>query len=182
LDEIEKANERVLDIFLQVLDEGFLHDAFGRKVNFETMIIIATSNAGALTIKKMVEIGINPADMEKKVIDSVMEDKVFRPEFINRFDDVVIFAPLANEDVLRVTQLLLDKFAQQVSGDQDITLEFASDVAAQVVARGFDPVFGARSLHHYIDNVIADVLAKKMIKGNVRRGEKIYFVVDDMNI
>lgn len=182
LDEIEKANERVLDIFLQVLDEGFLHDAFGRKVSFETMIIIATSNAGALTIKKMIEMDMNPADMEKKVIDSVMEDRVFRPEFINRFDDVVIFAPLANEDILHVTQLLLDKFAQRVAEDQDITLEFAADVAAQVVARGFDPVFGARSLHHYIDNVIADVLAKKMIKGNVRRGENVYFTIDDMNI
>ncbi len=114
LDEVEKANERVLDVFLQVLDEGFLHDAFGRKVNFENTIIIATSNAGALTIKKMVEMGLNPADHHKKVLDAVLEEKTFRPEFVNRFDNTVIFGPLSHDDALQITQLLLKKFAARM--------------------------------------------------------------------
>lgn len=181
LDEIEKANERVLDVFLQVLDEGFLHDAFGRKVNFENTIIIATSNAGALTIRKMVEMGMNPAEHQKKVIDAVLEEHVFRPEFINRFDNAVIFNPLTPDDALKITQLLLAKFAKRTAQAQDITLSFDDDVATVILRDGFDPVFGARSLERYIDDTVADALAKKLIAGNVRRGETVHFTVADMD-
>ncbi len=181
LDEIEKANERVLDVFLQVLDEGFLHDAFGRKVNFENTIIIATSNAGALTMRKMVEMGMNPADHHKKIVDAVLEEKVFRPEFVNRFDNTVIFGPLTQDDALQVTRLLLTKFSARTAREQDITLTFADDVAEVILREGFDPVFGARSLGRYIDDTIADALAKKLIAGNVRRGETVHFAVEDMD-
>lgn len=181
LDEIEKANDRVLDVFLQVLDEGFLHDAFGRKVNFENAIIIATSNAGALTIKKMVEMGIDPSEQEKRVIDAVLEERVFRPEFVNRFDNTVIFAPLTIEEAVQITELLLAKFSRRVAKDQDIALTFDDDVATNIVQHGFDPVFGARSLEHYIDDTVADALAKKLIAGNVRRGETVHFGVADMD-
>jgi ATP-dependent Clp protease ATP-binding subunit ClpA len=182
LDEIDKANPRVLDLFLQILDEGFAHDAFGRKVSFNTMIIIATSNAGALTIKKMVEMDINPADMEKKVVDVIINDGIFRPEFINRFDDIVIFDPLAGDDVHSIAQLLLEKFADRVADEHNIDIDFDPEIAREIIRRGYDPVFGARSLARFIDDKIADVLAKKLITGNVRRGEHLRFSVLDMEV
>lgn len=180
LDEIERSNERVQDLFLQVLDEGFLHDAFGRKVTFDTTIIIATSNAGAPIIKKMIDMKMDPGDIEKKVLDAVMESRAFRPEFLNRFDDVVIFMPLTAQDVHRVANMILDVFAQRVAQEHDIVLQFDEMIADTVIERGFDPVFGARSLHHYVDAVIGDALAKKIIVGNVKRGEKVFFNVSDL--
>lgn len=182
LDEIEKADARVLDVFLQVLDEGYLHDAFGRKVIFTTMIIIATSNAAAITIKKMIENGIADDAMKKKVIDTIINSGVFRPELLNRFDDVVIFHPLNKEHILNVTKMLLDQFSVRMAKEQYITVSFDEAVVQKIVDRGFDPVFGARSLIRYIDDAIADALAKKIIAGNVHRGEVIRFGVADMDL
>lgn len=182
LDEIEKANPRVLDIFLQVLDEGFLHDAFGRKVSFTTMIIIATSNAAAVTIKKMIENGIADDAMKKKVIDTIIDSGAFRPELLNRFNDVAIFHPLGDAHVKDVTRLLLKKFSARMEEDQHITVVFDDAVVERVIADGFDTVFGARSLIRYIDDTIADALAKKLIKGNVHRGETVRFGVGDMDV
>ncbi len=181
LDEIEKANPRILDIFLQVLDEGFLHDAFGKKVSFTTMIIIATSNAAAITIKKMIKDGIKDDVMKKKVIDTIIDSGAFRPEMLNRFDDVIIFHPLNDDHVLDVARMLLDKFSKRMEDEQHISVIFDEEVTQEVVKKGFDPVFGARSLIHYIDDSIADALAKKLIKGNVTRGETIQFTVADMD-
>ncbi len=181
LDEIEKANPRVLDIFLQVLDEGFLHDAFGKKVNFTTMIIIATSNAAAITIKKMIKDGIKDDAMKKKVIDTIIDSGTFRPEMLNRFDDVIIFHPLDDDNVSDVARMLLDKFSMRMEDEQHITVVFDEDVVQEIIKKGFDPVFGARSLIHYIDDSIADALAKKLIKGNVTRGETMQFTVADMD-
>ncbi len=181
LDEIEKANPLVLDLFLQVLDEGFLHDAFGRKVSFTSMIIIATSNAGSLIIKKMIEMGINPKDAEKKVIDAVIEGGFFRAEFINRFDDVVIFEPLRGEMVQSVAVMLLEQFAHRVGEEQHITLAFDPEVANHIIEKGYNPIFGARSLAHFIDDAISDALAKKLIMGNIHRGETVRFGIADMD-
>jgi len=181
LDEIEKANPRVLDIFLQILDEGFLHDAFGRKVSFTTMIIIATSNAAAIMIKKMIENGIESDVMKKKIVDVIIDSGAFRPELLNRFDDVVIFHPLGDAHIPQVTQMLLAKFAKRVDRDQHITVMFDDGVAEEIITKGFDPVFGARSLIHYIDGTISDALAKKLIAGNIHRGETVQVTVDDMD-
>ncbi|PID51861.1 MAG: hypothetical protein CR972_04970 [Candidatus Moraniibacteriota bacterium] len=182
LDEIEKANSHVLDIFLQVLDEGFLHDAFGRKVSFTTMIIIATSNAAAIVIKKMIENGIKDDVMKKKVIDTIIANGSFRPELLNRFDDVVIFHPLSENHIVEVTKMLLANFSVRMEKEQYITVIFSSGVAEKIVENGFDPVFGARSIIRYIDETIADVLAKKLIVGNVHRGETIHFSVTDIDL
>jgi ATP-dependent Clp protease ATP-binding subunit ClpC len=182
LDEIEKANPRILDVFLQVLDEGFLHDAFGRKVNFTTMIIVATSNAAAVHIKKMIENGIKDDQMKKKVVDTIINSGAFRPELLNRFDDVVIFHPLGDDHILHVAKMLLARFSQRMEEEQYITVQFDDAVAQQIITRGFDPVFGARSLIRYIDDTVADALAKKLIAGNVHRGETIHFSTADMDV
>ena len=181
LDEIEKASPRVLDVFLQVLDEGFLHDSFGRKVNFSTMIIIATSNAASIAIKQMIENGATEDVMKKEVIDTIIKSGTFRPEFLNRFDDVVIFHPLSNDHIPNVTSMLLAKFSARMDKEQHITVAFDESVVQKIITDGFDPVFGARSLIHYIDDKIADALAKKLITGDVKRGEVVRFTAEDMN-
>jgi len=181
LDEIEKANPRVLDIFLQVLDEGFLHDSFGKKVDFTTMIIIATSNAAAITIKNMIEDGIEDDAMKKEVIDTIINSGTFRPEMLNRFDDVIIFHPLSDDHIPDVTRMLLAKFSARMEKEQHITVAFDEEVTQKIIEDGFDPVFGARSLIHYIDDTVADALAKKLITGNVSRGETLQFTVADMD-
>ena len=181
LDEIEKANPHVLDIFLQVLDEGFLHDAFGKKVNFTTMIIIATSNAAAIVIKQMIEDGIKDDAMKKKVIDTIINSGAFRPELLNRFDDVIIFHPLNDDYIPNVVRMLLDKFSARMEKEQHITVVFDDDIVQKIIDDGFDPVFGARSIIHYIDDTVADALAKKLIRGNIMRGETLHFTIADMD-
>ncbi|MEA3322671.1 MAG: AAA family ATPase, partial [Patescibacteria group bacterium] len=181
LDEIEKANPRVLDLFLQVLDEGYLHDAFGRKVNFTTMIIIATSNVAAVTIKKMIESGMNNDVIEKRVIDIIIDSGAFRPEFLNRFGDIIIFHPLEKEHIERVTKILLTEFETKMEQEHNVDVIFDDGVAQKIITEGFDPVFGARSLIHYIDNTVTDALAKKLITGDVKRGDSVHFTVADMD-
>jgi ATP-dependent Clp protease ATP-binding subunit ClpC len=180
LDEIEKANPRVLDLFLQILDEGFLHDAFGRKVNFTTMIIIATSNAAALTVKKMVEAKKDEDVMKKQVINTIIDSGIFRPEFINRFGNVVIFQPLAENEVEFVVEILLKEFEAKMEKEYNIDIVFDEGVTQKIIKEGFDPVFGARSLIHYIDSTVTDALAKKLITGDVQRGDSVHFGVADM--
>jgi ATP-dependent Clp protease ATP-binding subunit ClpC len=180
LDEIEKANPQVLDLFLQVLDEGFLHDAFGRKINFTTMIIIATSNVASITIKKMIEAKKDEETIKKQVIDTIINDGIFRPEFLNRFGDVIIFHPLTLEDVAQVTEILLKEFEKRMEQEHNIDLIFDEGVVQKIIAEGYDPIFGARSLSRYIDSNITDSLAKKLIQNDIQRGDTVHFIVEDV--
>jgi ATP-dependent Clp protease ATP-binding subunit ClpA len=182
LDEIEKANPRVLDLFLQVLDEGYLHDAFGRKVSFTTMIIIATSNAGALAIKKMIENGVSDEEMKRNVIDTIITSGAFRPELLNRFDDVALFHPLDHDQITTVARMMLVRFGERMEQDHHVSVFFDEKVAEKIVADGYDPIFGARSLLRYIDDAVSDAFAKKIIAGNVHRGETVRFGVSDMDV
>ncbi len=180
LDEIEKANSKVLDIFLQILDEGFVHDAFGRRVNFNTMIIIATSNSGALHIKRLVDQGVNLNNAKKEIIDNIVEQNDFRPEFIGRFDEVVIFHPLTEKELPQIVEIMLNKFTEQFKKEKHIEISFDKAVVKKIINCGFDQDFGARSLIHYIQKNISDSLAKKIIAGNIHRGDRIYFMKEDM--
>ena len=130
----------------------------------------------------MIESGIKDDKMKKKVIDTIIDSGAFRPEFLNRFDDVVIFHPLVNEQIMHVAKMLLNKFSNRMSDEQHITVIFDDDVAQKIIDKSFDPIFGARSLIHYIDGSIADALAKKLIVGNVNRGETVRFTVEDVNL
>ncbi len=182
LDEIEKADVRVLDLFLQILDEGFAHDGYGEKMRFQTMIIIATSNAGSAQMLDLIERGISLGAMRDAIVDAITTNGIFRIEFLNRFDDVVLFEPIRDDAVLRIAQLLLEKFSDRVNREQNITIEFDPDVALIVVERGFKEKFGARSLLRYIDESVADALAKKLITGDVQRGDTIAFLPEDLDL
>lgn len=173
LDEIEKAYPEILDLFLQVLDEGFLTDAFGEKINFRNMIIIATSNAGAPLIKDLLAEGQDSENVKNAVLDAVVAQGTFRLEFLNRFSSVVFFKPLSAEQLVSVVQLQLKKFARKLSKEKNIEIEFGAGVVEHVIEKGYNPMFGARSLNRYLEETVEDLVARKIIAGEVARGEKL---------
>jgi len=181
LDEIEKAYPDVLDIFLQILDEGFVTDAFGEKISFRNMIIIATSNAGAPLIKQMVEQEKDPEIIKENVIDYVVNNSIFRVEFLNRFDDVIFFCPLEGNELRSVVKLMMGRFARQLQKEKNIEILFDDKVIDQIIDSGYDPVFGARSLNRYVEDKIEDMLAKKIIAGEVKKGEKLKISSEDVS-
>lgn len=173
LDEIEKAYPEILNIFLQILDEGFVTDAFGEKINFRNMIIIATSNAGAPLIKDLFAQGHDLEQVKDVVIDKVVEQGIFRLEFLNRFSSVVFFSPLTEQQLVSVVKLQLKKFARKLAKEKNLEIEFGESVVANVIQNGYSPMFGARSLNRYLEETVEDLVARKIIAGEVRHGEKI---------
>ncbi|EKD58942.1 MAG: ATPase AAA-2 protein [uncultured bacterium] len=173
LDEIEKAYPEILDIFLQILDEGYVTDSFGEKINFRNTLIIATSNAGAPLIKRMVEEKHQSEEIKSAVLDWTIENNVFRTEFLNRFDGVVFFRPLKDEELVSVVRLQLQKFVRRLSKEKNIEIEFGESVIGQIIKKGYNPIFGARSLNRYIEDEIEGLVARKIISGEVLNGQKI---------
>ena len=173
LDEIEKAYPDILDIFLQILDEGYVTDAFGEKINFRNTLIIATSNAGAPLIKKMVEQKIEGETIKQTIIDYAIENNIFRTEFLNRFEGVIFFRPLNDEELISVVRLQLQKFVRRLAKEKNIEVTFDDEIIGQIIQNGYNPIFGARSLNRYIDDVVEGMVAKKIISGETKRGEAI---------
>ena len=170
LDELEKAYPKALDLFLQILDEGFVTDGYGQKVNFRNCIIIATSNAGSVLQKQLHAEGIEGKDLERKVIDHIVETGVYRLEFLNRFDGVIFFLPLVSEELLQVVNIKLQELAKRLQAEKNITLTFEAGVAEALVEKGYDPLFGARSLNRFISDTLEDQIAKALINGDVTSG------------
>ncbi|NTV40998.1 MAG: AAA domain-containing protein [Candidatus Moranbacteria bacterium] len=173
LDEIEKAYPDILDIFLQILDEGFVTDAFGEKINFRNCLIIATSNAGAVLIKKMVEEGRPAEEIKTAIVDWIVKNNVFKVEFLNRFDDVIFFRSLQLEELVGLVNLKLAEFAQRLEKEKNIQLDFEADIAQKIIQKGYNPVFGARSLNRYIEDTVENLVAKEIISGQAKSGERI---------
>ena len=179
LDEMEKADKNILNIFLQVFDEGRLTDVFGRKINFEQNIIIATSNAGADFIRELVKEGIDPSFEKEKMIDVLIRDGYFRPEFLNRFDEIVIFHPLSQEQVGKITGLLLDSLAIRLK-EQGYIFKPTQEVADYVAKAGFDPQFGARPMERVIRDKVESAIAKKILDGSIKKGVSFYLNINDL--
>lgn len=172
LDEIEKAHPKILDLFLQVLDEGRLTDALGRAVSFVNTMIIATSNAGAEMIREMIKAGKNPAESKQEVLDEIQRHGLFRPEFLNRFDAVVVFRPLQDEELAEVAILLLQELNSRLA-EKDIQIKITPKLAATVVAGGFSAEFGARPLRRFIQDHVENYIAKGLLSGSIQRGQLI---------
>ena len=180
LDEIEKAHPDILNLFLQILDEGWLTDVFGKKINFKNQIIIATSNAGADVIKESIEKNIPVVEIQKIVTDFVIKNGIFRPELLNRFEGVIFFHPLSREEVLAVTEKLLASYAERLFQEKNIRVQFEPAVASAVAQNSFDPVFGARAINRYIEDKIGDKIVKKIIGGEIKENENIIFSVKEL--
>ena len=180
LDEIEKAYPDILNLLLQVLDEGFLTDAFGKKINFRNLIIIATSNVGASIIKDGISNNFESEKIREQVMDYAIKQGIFRPEFLNRFEGVVFFHPLSQEDTAKVAGVLLDKYAQRLKKEENIQITFGSGVAEKITQEAYDPVFGARAIDRYIQDKIGDVVVKKIIAGELKKGEDFIFEASEI--
>jgi ATP-dependent Clp protease ATP-binding subunit ClpB len=168
-DEIEKAHPDVFNVFLQVFDDGRLTDGQGRTVDFKNSIIIMTSNVGSDLIKQM---GANTAqrDMRNAVMRAL--DGVFRPEFLNRLDDVIVFHSLGREHIVRIVDVQLQRLQKLLAG-KHITLELSDSAKWLLGERGFDPVYGARPLKRTIQRDLQDPLAMAILEGQVREGQHV---------
>jgi len=178
LDEFEKTNPAVLNIFLQILDEGFFSDNSGKRVNLRNLIIIATSNAGAELIWQMVRAGIKPQDKVDDLINHVVEKGIFKPELLNRFDAVVVFHPLQPDELNQIARLMLNKLAKRLL-TQGVTLEINDSVVKAVAELGANEVFGARPMQRFIQDNIEQQVADALIGGTVKSGSVVEFVTSD---
>ncbi|PWB38502.1 MAG: hypothetical protein C3F02_04065 [Parcubacteria group bacterium] len=175
LDEIEKAHPDILNIFLQVMEDGRLTDALGRTVDFTNLIIVATSNAGTAYIQDQIRAGKTIEEFKDALIRDEIRN-IFRPEFLNRFDATIIFRPLTPEEILQITGLLLKKVAQRLE-EKGIFFE-ATEAAVKELARaGFDPIFGARPLRRLVQEKVDNSLAEFLLKGKLGRRDTVVYDV-----
>lgn len=181
LDEFEKAHPKILDLFLQVLDDGRLTDNKGVTVSFGNALIVATSNAGSEFIREEVEKGTQlNKDFQARLLDTLQTNKIFKPELLNRFDGVITFKPLGDAEVGQVVNLLLQKIIRDLD-KQDIKISFDKAVIEKISKEGFDREFGARPLRRYIQDNIEDILAKKKLSSEIVRGKSVSVVLDGAN-
>jgi ATP-dependent Clp protease ATP-binding subunit ClpC len=180
LDEIEKAHPEILNLFLQILDEGWLTDAFGRKINFRNLIIIATSNAGSDFIKSAIDSGMDPQELQDKLTDHIIKEGIFRPEFLNRFEGVIFFHPLNQDETMNVAALQLERYALRLKKEENINVEFEPGIIDFVVQNGYDRKFGARSIDRFIQDRIGDKIVKKMISGEIKKGDNFSLGVEEL--
>ncbi|MBE6065117.1 ATP-dependent Clp protease ATP-binding subunit [Clostridium cochlearium] len=183
-DEIEKAHPDVFNILLQILEDGRLTDGKGKTVNFKNTIIIMTSNVGASTIRKQKTLGfaINDDKSEseyEQMKENVMEElkRSFRPEFLNRIDDIIVFHKLKEEDLEKIVSLMLDSVTERLKS-QNIDISFDKKSQKFLAKEGFDTVYGARPLRRTITKTVEDKLAEEILKGSIEKGDKVLVSVD----
>ena len=178
LDEFEKASSNILNLFLQVLDDGRLTDNKGKTVSFTNAIIIATSNAASEFIREEVNKG-TPIDknFQNNLLEFLQTKGIFKPELLNRFDGIIVFKPLGEIEVQQVTIILLKELSDKML-EQDIAIIFDEGIVQKIIKEGFDEEFGARPINRYIQNNIEDLLAQKILKDEIKRGDKILVLSD----
>jgi ATP-dependent Clp protease ATP-binding subunit ClpB len=178
LDEIEKAHPEVFDVLLQVLDDGRLTDGQGRTVDFRNTILILTSNLGSQILTDQ---AVDWEDRESAVQDLVRQ--AFKPEFINRLDDIVVFAPLTTDDLGQIVSLYVDRLAKRLA-DRRLELAVTPDARAWLAERGFDPIYGARPLRRLMQHEIDDKLARALLAGEIADGDtvKVDFKDDGLSV
>ncbi len=179
-DEIEKAHPDVFNILLQILEDGILTDSQGRRVDFRNTVIIMTSNLGARLITENKSLGFSAGSGEQserdysKIKSDVMGElkRAFKPEFLNRIDDIIVFSQLNREDIKQIATKMLDVLAERLAANE-ITATFTDAALEKIAETGFDPVYGARPLRRAIQSDIEDMLAEKMLDGTVKKGDTI---------
>ena len=176
-DEIEKAHPDVMNMLLQILEEGKLTDNVGRVVNFRNTIILLTSNVGAETIKKQSTMGFSPISdensyekMREKILDEAKRQ--FRPEFLNRLDDIIVFRSLTKPDLIEILDLEIAKVMERLKA-RNLHLNLDSSAKDFLVEKGYDPTYGARPMRRSVERYLEDPLAEELLKGNLHEGEPV---------
>ncbi len=184
-DEIEKAHPDIFNVLLQVLDDGHITDSKGRKVSFKNAVIIMTSNAGAQRIIDPKKLGFDTGDDAegdyKKMKGDVMDEvkRIFKPEFINRIDDIIVFRTLNDDNMKNIVTLLSQNLVKRAKDELDITLKISPKAKEFIVKEGADKKYGARPLKRMIQNMIEDPLAEEVLKGNAKQGSTVTIVCRD---
>ena len=182
-DEVEKAHPDVMNMLLQILEEGKLTDSFGRLVDFRNTIILLTSNVGAERLKKGATMGFTAPDDEQdyeRMKENLTEEakKVFRPEFLNRFDDIVVFRSLGKEELTQILELELAKIEQRLA-QRDLHFELDESARDLLRDKGYDPAYGARPMRRAVEKHLEDPMAEEIIRGNLREGETVAISAKD---
>lgn len=186
-DEIEKAHPDVFNILLQILEDGILTDSKGRRVDFKNTVIIMTSNVGADSIVQTKRLGFtgdsSPSSEADSMKNSVMDalKGTFRPEFLNRVDEIIVFNKLTDEDIKKIAGLMLEETRRRI-GENGIEITFGDDVVEMLAKEGFDPVYGARPLRRAIVRRVEDSLSEAMLSGTINKGDKVEAYVSDGKI
>lgn len=179
LDEIEKASPEVFNVLLQVLDDGHITDGQGRKVDFKNTVIIMTSNAGARSIAAPKRLGFTSVEtaeqsyehMKKGVMDEIKN--IFKPEFLNRIDDIIVFHPLEKEDIIQIVKLLTNTLAKRIRENMNISVSFTDKAIEKIAEDGYDKAYGARPLRRAIQSKIEDSFAEAFLRGDFKAGDKV---------
>lgn len=177
LDEFEKAHPQLLNIFLQVFDEGRFTDNRGETVSFINTIIIATSNAGSEYIREKIGQSVAIEKLGKELVEYLLKNGIFKPELLNRFDEVVVFRPLSVEDAGEVARLILLEELSNLEDDQ-IFVNFDNKIVEEIVNKGYNIEFGARNIRRYIENEIEDFLSREILSGKIPKGDKVTLSID----
>jgi ATP-dependent Clp protease ATP-binding subunit ClpC len=177
-DEIEKAHPDVMHLLLQILEEGKITDSLGRKIDFRNTIIIMTSNVGAELIKKQTTLGFGAPAAGSENYD-VMKEKilgeakrVFKPEFINRLDDLIVFHTLEKPDLIKIVDLEISKVVQRIK-TKNIHLTLDATAQEFLITKGYDPTYGARPMRRAVEKYIEDPMAEEVLKGNIKPGDSV---------
>lgn len=188
-DEIEKAHSDVFNILLQVLDDGHITDAQGRRVDFKNTVIIMTSNAGARSITSPKKLGFSQSDDSgiqdyEDIKKGVMEEvkRIFRPEFLNRIDDIIVFHPLDRENVKKIARLMFNELKTRVKSNMGIDMSITDQALEKLTETGFDPTYGARPLRRAIQSQIEDLFAENILDGKFKEGGEVTVCVKDGKI
>lgn len=179
LDEIEKAHPNVMTTLLQLLDEGILRDIKNREVSFRDAIVIATSNAGADRIREYIQRGYKVEQFEQQFVDDIINSGQFKPEFINRFDEIVTFGPLSKDELLRVVDLIIAGVNKTLE-QQKVSVTVADDAKRLLVERGYDPRLGARPMRRVVQKAVENTVAKLVLSGQVTPGGTVEISYDQV--
>lgn len=175
LDEIEKANKDLLNIFLTLLDEGYITDAFGKKVDGKNLVIIATSNAGVDFIRRKIQNNFKPFDQEFELdfFNYLVENKYFSPEFLNRFDGVIIYRPLTRESVIKIIEKKLNNLKRELDENYRIKLNFSREFIVSLAEKTNQTTYGARNIDRLIRDITEDQIAKLILQEKLKEGDEI---------
>jgi len=180
LDEVEKAHPNILNLLLQLLDEGQLTDQNGKPASFKNAIVICTSNAGSVEIGQRVAAGQPLDNFERPLVDELMGRGVFKPELINRFDEIVLFRPLNQDEMAQVAKLMLGEVNKTLA-KQNISVQLSDAALIQIVKAGYDPQFGARPMRRVIQEMVEDPVAARILGGQAKPGSVITLDVNDLS-
>ncbi len=171
-DEIEKADDKVLDLFLQMLDEGVMRDDTNKEVSFKDAIIIATSNAAAGDIQKLISQGKDLEEIEEPFVSQLISSGLFKPEFLNRFDEIVLFRPLRKSELLQVVDLIMSNVNSNLER-QKVSVELTDDAKQWLVDKGYDVRLGARPLRRVVQKTVENIVAKKLLDSSLNPGDAL---------